>query len=61
MQELEKLARAKRANRILLEVRPSNTPALDMYKNLGYIPISVRREYYEDNREDALVMIKHLV
>jgi len=61
MQELERLARAKRANRILLEVRPSNTPALDMYKKLGYIPISVRREYYEDNREDALVMIKHLI
>lgn len=61
MLEQEKLARSKRANRILLEVRPSNAPALDMYKKLGYIPISVRREYYEDNREDALVMIKHLI
>lgn len=61
MLEEEKLARAKGANRILLEVRPSNEAALAMYKGLGYIPISVRREYYADNGEDALVMIKHLL
>jgi len=61
MLEEEKLARAKGANRILLEVRPSNETALAMYKGLGYIPVSVRREYYADNGEDALVMIKHLV
>lgn len=56
----EKLARAKGANRILLEVRPSNTYALAMYRGLGFIPISVRTEYYADNGEDALVMIKYL-
>jgi [ribosomal protein S18]-alanine N-acetyltransferase len=61
MLEEEKLARAKGANRILLEVRPSNEAALAMYKGLGYIPVSVRREYYADNGEDALVMIKHLL
>ena len=61
MLEEEKLARAKGANRILLEVRPSNEIALTMYKGLGYIPVSVRREYYADNGEDALVMIKHLI
>ena len=61
MREEEKVARAKLANRILLEVRPSNSAALAMYRGLGYIPISVRKEYYEDNGEDALVMIKHLL
>jgi len=61
MQEEEKRARAKGANRLLLEVRPSNTAALALYKHLGFIPISVRNEYYADNREDALVMIKYLL
>jgi ribosomal-protein-alanine N-acetyltransferase len=61
MLEEEKRARAKGANRMLLEVRPSNIAALALYKGLGFIPISVRNEYYTDNREDALVMIKYLL
>ena len=60
MLELEKLAVAQRALRILLEVRPSNLPALAMYTNLGYVPISLKERYYADNQEDALVMIKYL-
>lgn len=61
MLEEEKLARAKGANRILLEVRPSNCSALALYRSLGYLPVSVRTEYYADNGEDALVMVKHLI
>jgi ribosomal-protein-alanine N-acetyltransferase len=60
MLEGEKRARAKGATRLLLEVRPSNAAALAIYKGLGFIPISVRNEYYTDNGEDALVMIKYL-
>lgn len=60
MLEAEKLALAKKATRILLEVRPSNTAARAMYKALGYIPNSLRKEYYSNNREDAIVMIKYL-
>lgn len=60
MLELEKTARTKGAVRIFLEVRPSNMPALDMYQGLGFQVTGLRKEYYSDNREDALVMTKFL-
>lgn len=60
MLELEKQAREKKALRILLEVRPSNEPALKTYRKLDYMPGNVRPEYYSDNGEDALIMIKLL-
>lgn len=60
MLELEKIAREQKALRIMLEVRPSNEPALRTYKKLGYLPTNVRKEYYSDNGEDALIMIKLL-
>jgi [ribosomal protein S18]-alanine N-acetyltransferase len=39
-----------------LEVRVSNTGAIALYKRLGFEPRGVRRGYYTDNREDALIM-----
>lgn len=56
----EKLARSKGASMMLLEVRPSNQAALDLYASLGYILSAIRNNYYSDNQEDALIMIKHL-
>jgi len=41
---------------ILLEVRPSNTPALAMYNRMGFWQIGKRPNYYPDTREDALVL-----
>ncbi|MEN6391285.1 MAG: ribosomal protein S18-alanine N-acetyltransferase [Syntrophomonas sp.] len=61
MLELEKLARRKRAARILLEVRPSNRAAIAMYHGLGFMVSGLRKQYYSDNNEDAMVMVKHLV
>lgn len=60
MLELEKVAREKKALRILLEVRPSNITAQNMYAGLGFEPTAVRRAYYSDNGEDAIVMTKLL-
>jgi ribosomal-protein-alanine N-acetyltransferase len=60
MEELEKVAREKKAQRILLEVRPSNEPALKMYRNLNYLPTGLRKQYYSDNNEDAIIMTKLL-
>jgi len=60
MLEEEKIALAKKAIRILLEVRPSNLAALTMYKELGYVPTSSRKQYYADNQEDAIIMTKYL-
>ena len=41
-----------------LEVRVSNAGAIKLYEDLGFRPRGVRRGYYTDNREDALIMWK---
>jgi [ribosomal protein S18]-alanine N-acetyltransferase len=52
------LARAGGAQRILLEVRPSNFSARALYARLGFVEIARRRGYYpaHPGREDALVL-----
>lgn len=42
-----------------LEVRAGNTAAIDLYEKLGFVRTAVRRGYYPDNKEDALVMWRH--
>ena len=39
-----------------LEVRVSNVTAIRLYERLGFVGRGVRRGYYTDNREDALIM-----
>ena len=53
-----KLARDFGAERIYLEVRPSNTAARALYKLLGFTEIGLRRDYYPagEGREDAVIM-----
>ena len=41
-----------------LEVRVSNASAIALYERLGFHGTGVRRGYYTDNREDALIMWK---
>ena len=41
-----------------LEVRVSNQAAIKLYESLGFKARGVRRGYYTDNREDALIMWK---
>jgi len=41
-----------------LEVRVSNGNAIDLYERLGFRSRGLRRGYYTDNREDALIMWK---
>jgi ribosomal-protein-alanine N-acetyltransferase len=42
--------------RFTLEVRRSNFPAIQLYEREGFRAAGVRRRYYQDNGEDALVM-----
>ena len=39
-----------------LEVRASNEPAIKLYEKFGFRAAGVRKNYYEDNGEDALIM-----
>ena len=41
-----------------LEVRVSNADAIRLYERLGFHARGIRRGYYTDNREDALIMWK---
>lgn len=48
---------ARGINKIYLEVRISNTNARSLYDSLGFLPVGIRKNYYE-NAEDAIVMVK---
>ena len=44
-----------------LEVRVSNLRAQNLYKGLGFVSVGKRKRYYEDNNEDAYLMVcEHL-
>ena len=53
-------AQKRGAKTAFLEVRRSNIQALTLYIKYGFKVIGVRRGYYSDNREDALVMKKSM-
>jgi ribosomal-protein-alanine N-acetyltransferase len=42
--------------RYTLEVRQSNAPAIRLYERFGFRAAGLRRRYYQDNGEDALIM-----
>ena len=44
------------AARFTLEVRQSNVPAIRLYERFGFRAAGLRRRYYQDNGEDALIM-----
>jgi len=39
-----------------LEVRVSNTGAIELYRSFGFVSTGVRPRYYDDDHEDALIM-----
>ena len=56
---LAREAIARGANLLTLEVRMSNAAAKDMYRRFGLGPVGVRKNYYQEVNEDALVMSVH--
>ena len=56
MARLMRAAAARGAERMTLEVGPSNTPALRLYEGLGFAAVGIRKKYYQDNDEDAILM-----
>jgi len=54
-------ARARGCVRATLEVRRGNAPAIALYQGAGFRGVHVRPRYYQDNQEDALIMLCELV
>jgi ribosomal-protein-alanine N-acetyltransferase len=56
------LARAaiqRGAHALTLEVRLSNKAAQELYRRFGFAPVGVRKAYYQQPEEDALIMWAH--
>jgi [ribosomal protein S18]-alanine N-acetyltransferase len=49
-------AKIKGATCMTLEVRKSNAGAQRLYSRMGFVPRGLRRQYYTDTQEDALIM-----
>ncbi|MEO8628857.1 MAG: ribosomal protein S18-alanine N-acetyltransferase [Betaproteobacteria bacterium] len=58
LQHFTNTARGYEALRMFLEVRPSNHNARNLYKDVGFTDLSIRRDYYpaQAGREDAILM-----
>ena len=56
LERLFELTRDDERRGYTLEVRVSNEGAIRLYEKLGFEPRGIRRGYYTDNREDALIM-----
>jgi ribosomal-protein-alanine N-acetyltransferase len=56
MREMMAWSMAHGAERMTLEVRVSNLPAQKLYEKLGFQSHGIRKGYYTDNNEDALIM-----
>jgi len=53
---LARAAVAHGAENLTLEVRVSNGAAIELYRRFGFVPAGVRKNYYAEIKEDALVM-----
>jgi ribosomal-protein-alanine N-acetyltransferase len=60
MRRLIEAARERAMTGVTLEVRVSNQNAQRMYTSLGFKPEGFRKAYYDDTKEDAVIMWKYM-
>ena len=56
--ELVEALKLRGSLRLTLEVRASNEPAKSLYEKLGFCQVGVRKNYYRNPKEDALILQK---
>ncbi len=56
IKSLLKLAYDAGARSATLEVRESNQPAIELYTKLNFQRVAIRKQYYADTQEDAIIM-----
>ncbi|MCX6045216.1 MAG: ribosomal protein S18-alanine N-acetyltransferase [Chloroflexi bacterium] len=54
--EMLSVARIHGAQQAILEVRVGNRAAINLYTKLGFVEVGLRKRYYRDNGEDALLL-----
>jgi ribosomal-protein-alanine N-acetyltransferase len=54
------VARKMGIERVILEVRAGNFPAISLYQSCGFVKVAVRPHYYSDTGEDALIYVCQL-
>ena len=59
MQSLIRLAAEREVTTIHLEVRVGNETAIRLYERMGFTGDGIRKAYYSDPVEDALLMTRH--
>ncbi len=52
-----KLAKEDGAEKMFLEVRSKNDPAKALYEKAGFKEVGVRKNYYSDPQDDAVIMV----
>ena len=55
--ELIEQAKSNGIRTVVLEVRFSNTDAIGLYERLGFQKLGVRKNFYEQPKEDAIIML----
>ena len=60
IQEMIRYASLHKVKSISLDVRTSNKGAQKLYKKFGFKKVGLRKRYYSDNHEDAIMMKKGL-
>jgi ribosomal-protein-alanine N-acetyltransferase len=60
MQKVLSEAIKKGCASLILSVRESNLPALNLYKEFGFVEVGRRKRYYRFPIEDAIIMVKNL-
>lgn len=60
LQQVTAAARRRNASRVTLEVRVSNIAAQKLYESVGFIRTGLRKGYYSDDGEDAILMALEL-
>ena len=56
MQKLMELARDNDMESMTLEVRVSNAAARHLYEQMGFVEAGIRKNYYSETKEDALIL-----
>lgn len=60
MKQMLRYGKKHQAHSIILDVRTSNQRAQKLYRKFGFLQVGLRKRYYSDNQEDALIMKREL-